>query len=222
MRSKNILIVGASGSGKVVIDIVRSEGKYNVAGFIDSKKGIGETVLGVPVLGDETVLSDMVEQHDISGLIVAIGDNFQRSIVSQRIAAFEPKLTFCSAVHARATIADDVVMGEGVVVMAGAVVNPGCHIGSFCLLNTGSILDHDSLMCDYSSLAPGTKVGGGCKIGEYSVLGIGSCMAHKLEVGKHTVIGAGANVVKSLGSNAVCYGSPARKVRSRVEGEEYL
>jgi acetyltransferase-like isoleucine patch superfamily enzyme len=106
--------------------------------------------------------------------------------------------------------------------MAGAAINPCCSVGRFCIMNTNSSLDHDSTLEDFASLAPGATTGGNCRIGQFSAVGIGAVMIHGIHVGEHTVIGAGSLVMKPIESFVVAYGSPARAVRNRKQGDEYL
>ena len=218
----NIVIVGSSGHAKVVIDIVRKEGKYNVAGLLDRFRNVGEKTAGYPVLGREEDLPELVEAHELKGAIVAIGDNFVRSTVVARINEICPDLPFVSAVHPDASVAMEVSIGEGTVVMAGVAINTCCSVGRFCILNTHSSLDHDSIMEDFSSLAPGAVTGGNCRIGQCSAVSIGAVLIHGIHVGEHTVIGAGSLVVKSIESFVVASGAPAKVIRSRKQGDKYL
>lgn len=131
-------------------------------------------------------------------------------------------LTFVSAIHPRASIARDVSVGEGTVVMAGATINPSCSIGRFCILNTNSSLDHDSIMEDFSSLAPFVTTGGNCRIGGYSAVSIGVVLIHGIYIGEHSIVDAGSTVVKNIDPFKVAYGTPARAIRSRQPGDKYL
>jgi sugar O-acyltransferase (sialic acid O-acetyltransferase NeuD family) len=218
----NIVIIGSSGHAKVIIDIVQQEGKVNVVGLLDRFRPIGEKALGYPILGKEEDLPELMNRHVLNGAIVAIGDNFLRSKVAARIKEICPDLPFVCAVHPKASIAREVSIGEGTVVMAGVSINPCSSVGRFCILNTNSSLDHDSILEDFSSLAPGATTGGNCRIGQYSTVGIGAVLIHGIDIGENTVIGAGSLVMKSIGSFVVAYGSPARVIRNRKQGDKYL
>ncbi len=218
----NIVIVGSSGHAKVVIDIVRQEGKYNIVGLLDRFRSVGDHTMGCPILGKEEDLPHLIQAHDLTGVIVAIGDNFVRAKVSAGIQEICPQLAFLSAVHPSASIASDVTLGAGTVVMAGVVVNPCASIGRFCILNTHCSLDHDSTLADFASLAPGVTTGGNCQIGPYSAIGIGAVLVHGIRIGAHSVLGAGATVLQSVDSFVVAYGTPAKVVRTRKPGDKYL
>ena len=218
----NIVIVGSRGHAKVVIDIVEQEAKYRIAGLIDGYRNVGEKTLNYQVLGSEADLPRLAAEYDLKGVIVAIGDNLVRSKVAAKVSEYCPQLPFVNAVHPRATIARSTTVGAGTVLMAGAIVNPDCRVASFCILNTNSSLDHDSVMDEYSSLAPGAITGGNCRISAFSAIGIGAVLRHGITVGEHSVIGAGATVLKDIEAYSVAYGCPAKKVSDRAPGARYL
>jgi len=174
-----IVLVGSSGHAKVLVDIILQEDKYKIVGFLDRFKTKGEKQLGYPILGSEDDLPELITSLDVSGIVIGIGDNFNRAVVANRIRQSMPGIPFVSAIHPKATIASSACIGEGSVVMAGASINPSSSIGKLCILNTNSSLDHDSVMNDFSSLGPGVSTGGNCIIGAYSAIGIGATLVHK-------------------------------------------
>lgn len=219
---ENIVLIGSSGHAKVIIDIVRRAGRYAIAGLLDEHREVGEQTLGCQVIGRENQLPTLVKAHGLTGVVIAVGDNDVRAAIASRVQAQCPGLPLMSAIHPRATVAEDVEIGEGTVVMAGVTVNPGASIGRGCILNTQASLDHDSVMEDFASLAPRVATGGHCRIGVGVAVGIGAVLGHGVHVGAHTVIGASSLVLQSIGAGVVAYGSPARVVRGRTPGTPYL
>jgi sugar O-acyltransferase (sialic acid O-acetyltransferase NeuD family) len=218
----NIVIIGSSWHAKVVIDIVQKENRYQIAGLLDRYRTVGDLTLGYRILGKEEDLPELIRTHSIQGAIVAIGDNFIRAKVVGLVREMCPSLPFVRAIHPSASIATEVSLGEGTVVMAGVAINPCTTVGRFCILNTRSSLDHDSVMDDFSSLAPGATTGGNCRIGQYSAISIGAVLIHGVEIGDHSVVGAASLVTTSIESGVVAYGTPAKTIRSRKQGEKYL
>ena len=122
---------------------------------------------------------------------MGIGDNSTRAKVADRFTAY----SFGKAIHPSAIIGREVEIGEGTVIMAGAIINPGCRIGRHCVVNTGASLDHDSVMEDFSHMAPGVHTGGNCRIGKYAFIGIGATLVQGVVLGEGVFIKAG-EVVK--------------------------
>ena len=218
----NIVIIGASGHGNVVLDCIEKEGKYRVVGFIDSFKKKGLSHNGYPILGTEFDLPYILSAYNVSGGIVAIGDNWLRKKMEDRVKAIVPELRYITAVHPNAIIGKRCAIGEGSVVLAGAVVNSGSVVGRFCILNTNSSLDHDSIIGDYSSLAPRVTTGGNLILGCFSAICLGASIIENVEIGDHTVIGAGALVLKHMPSMVIAFGTPATVIKKRKVGECYL
>jgi sugar O-acyltransferase (sialic acid O-acetyltransferase NeuD family) len=218
----NIVIIGSSGHAKVITDIVQREGRYNPVGLLDHFRVIGEETLGYPILGGEEDLPRLKDAYDLKGVVVAIGDNFVRSKMVAHIREVCPDLPFVSAIHPKASIASDVTIGEGTVIMAGVTINPCSSVGRFCILNSNSSLDHDSILDDYASLAPGVTTGGNCRIGRYSAINIGATLVNGVKIGEQSVIGAGALVMNTISSFVVAFGIPAKEIRSRKPGDRYM
>ena len=218
----NIALVGSSGQAKVIIDLVEKEGRYKIVGLIDAARSIGDSTLGYSVLGREIDLPALIVEYGLKGILIAIGDNSVRAIVAATILELCPNLPFVTAVHPSASIGKQTTLGPGTVVMAAAVVNPCCQVGRFCIVNTKASLDHDSVMEDFSSLAPGVTTGANCRIGTYSAVSIGAVLRHGITIGEHSVIGGGSYVTKDVEPFSIAFGTPARKIRDRQQGEKYL
>ena len=219
---KNIIVIGASGHAKVILDIVEKQGKYSVAGLLDREKAVGTEFFGYPVLGKEEDLPGLVKEKSIEAGIIAIGDNWTRSLAVQKILSLAPDFKFVSAVHPSAQIAKGVKLGKGTVVMANAAINSDSKIGDFCIVNTSASLDHDCLMEDYSSLAPNVATGGNVTIGKFSAICIGASLSHGISIGEHCVVGAVGFVQDDVPAYSVFHGVPARFIRKREKGEKYL
>jgi len=219
---RNIVIFGASGHGSVVMDCIEKEGKHNFVGYIDSFQKKGRQHNGYPILGNEYDLPYLIEKYNIKGGIVAIGDNWIRKIIVERILRIASDFCFVSAVHPTSTIGANVEIGPGSVVMPGVIINANSTIGNHCILNTNSSLDHDGLLCNFSSLAPRVCVGGNFILGTGSAICLGTNIIETITIGKHTIIGAGSLVVGNVDSYVLAYGSPAKKIRTRIAGEPYL
>ncbi len=219
---KNIVIIGASGHGSMILDCIEKEERYSVVGFVDSFKEKGTRRNGYPILGNELDLPGLIDEFDIKGAILAIGNNWTRKIVADSIGNIAPNLKMVTVIHPSVLIGKDVEIGKGSVIMPGAIVNANSRIGSFCVLNTNSSLGHDGIMEDFSSMASGVCTGGNLTLRQFSAVSLGANIIEHITIGKHSVIGAGSLVVKDVEPFSVVYGSPARFIRGRSEGDPYL
>jgi sugar O-acyltransferase (sialic acid O-acetyltransferase NeuD family) len=214
-------VVGASGHAKVIIDIVERQGRHKIAGIIDTFKARGTTLMGYHVIGPEDCLPGMLAAGEITGGIIAIGHNWVRCQMAQRIRERVPDFAFINAIHPSARIAREVALGQGIAIMAGVSVNPGTQIGDFCFLNTNSSVDHDNTLGEFSCLQPNAATGGNVGIGAFSAISLGANVIHGVTIGSHAVVGAGATVLSDIPDFAVAYGTPCRVIRRRQPEDSY-
>jgi sugar O-acyltransferase (sialic acid O-acetyltransferase NeuD family) len=209
-----LLVVGAGGHAKVVVDAARASGKYEILGILDQDSTRwGEAILAVPILGDERLLLD---RRLASALVViAIGDNATRARVAERLAAMGA--TFTTVVHPSCSLGEDVALGHGTVVLAGVVVNSGSVVGRHVILNTSSSVDHDCRIGDFVHVSPGVRLAGGVHVGAHAHLGIGACAVPNVSIGAGSIVGAGAAVIADVADAAVVVGVPARPLKSAKE-----
>jgi len=217
-----IVVVGASQYGRFAIDAIDQRGDDTVVGLVDDEPGEDAELSGYPVLGPIDDLVDLVRSHRLDAAVVAVGDNWTRSLVVARVRALCPSLRFATVIHPSAQIGVRTVLGAGTVAQAGVIVNNDCHVGEHVYLGTACSVDHDGRVDDYASLSPNVATGGGTSIGAFTAIGVGAAISHGVTIGDHSVIGAGSVVVRDQPSHVVAFGSPATVRRRRVEGDAYL
>jgi sugar O-acyltransferase (sialic acid O-acetyltransferase NeuD family) len=216
LQLRPLVIFGSSGHAVSVANVALSAG-YKIECFIDGKKN-GSDLLGYKIMGDIAGPGNA----DSLSFAIAIGDNAAREKVYKDLVEKFPNLHFPSLVHTSAVISFFTEIGDGTVVMPKAVLGPNSKVGKFCLINTQASIDHDSVMLDYSSLAPGALTGGNVEIGLRSAISIGAIIKHGLKIGDDSVVGANSYLNKDLPNNQVAYGTPAKQVRMRNIGDAYL
>ena len=219
---RSVLIVGSSGHGRAVLDVVRCHYALGEIALLDDFiRGISQ-VHGVEYVGGTDDIGKVYESLRYSGVIVAIGDNWNRRVVVEKLKMLCPDIKFLTMIHSSAYVSRDAVIGEGSVVMPGAVVGPGTRIGPHCVINSRASVDHDCSLADFASVAPGVTLGGNVSLGEGCFVGLGANIIQRVCVGRHTVIGAGSTVLSNIGDNVVAYGTPAKEMKSREPEESCL
>jgi sugar O-acyltransferase (sialic acid O-acetyltransferase NeuD family) len=205
MKNK-LIIIGASGHGKVVADISIKMNKWQSIAFLDDDESI-KTSMGLEVIGRT---ADAFTYKDEADLFVAIGSNATREKIQEKFIA--KGLNVVSLIHPSAVIGTDVEIGIGTAVMAGVVINSSSRIGKGCIINTSSSLDHDNVIEDYVHISPGVKMAGTVKVGKGSWIGIGSVVSNNVNICSGCKVGAGAVVVKDITEPGTYVGVPVRKI----------
>lgn len=219
---KNIVIIGASGHARMIIDIIERQKEYKIIGLIDSYKTVNESLFSYKVIGKEDIIPELIRDNKIVGGIIAIGDNYQRHQMYLKLNKICENFNYITAIHPSAVIGKNVTINNGTVLMPNTVVNANSKIGVNCIINTQSSLGHDSLMGDFSSLAPGVNTGGHVIINHNTSIGIGTCIIGGVKIKEHSVIGAGSVVIKDIEAFKLVYGNPAKEIRDRAINETYF
>lgn len=202
-----LIIIGASGHGKVVADIALQMNRWKTITFFDDNESL-ESSFGLDVSGTSTQAIAHTKDADV---FVAVGNNAFRERLYAQIEAKGSKLPVL--IHPHAIIAPDVKLGDGSVIMAGVVINASSKIGKGCIINTSATVDHDSIIEDFVHVSPGVNLAGGVTIGKSSWIGIGSIISHNLSVTDNCMIGAGAVVVKDITEPGTYVGVPAKRIK---------
>jgi len=216
MASRPVIVVGAGGHGKVVVNLLLALGRTVVAAVEKTQPSSPRNVLGVPVEGgDEVVLA-----HDPATVELALGIGMPTERPIEGLAArraeavrFEARgYSFPPLVHPAAVVGAECSIAAGAQIMAGAVLQPCCLIAPFVIVNTGANVDHDCILCEGSHIAPGATLGGSVCIGRETLIGIGATVLQGVTVGSHALIAGGAMVTKDIGDRECCMGVPARRL----------
>ena len=204
-----LVVIGAGGHARVVIDAIEKEGRFAVAGVLDDAASPGTEFLGYRILGGREVID---QPGTPRRAVVAIGAAAARGAWLAHLMDLGYELPV--VVHPRAEVGRGVELGAGTVLLAGAVVNTGARLGRGVIVNTGASVDHDCLLGDLVHVAPGARLAGNVRVGQRAHIGIGACVIQGLELGADVIVGAGAAVVNTIPAGTTVVGVPARPVRT--------
>ena len=218
LQSKPWVLLGAGGHASVVLALLR-ELHCEVLGVSDPAL-LAQSVWewqGLPVCNDATVLA----QHLSTDIFLANGVGFvQTPEPRQRVFDTYAQMgyVFPALVHPFSWVAADVLVGEGVQIMAGGVVQAGTQLGVNTLVNTGARIDHGCQIGPHSHLACGAILCGDVQLGSHTFIGAGAVVIQGISLGDHCTVGAGSVVLHSHGSHHRLVGTPARSIPNTPKG----
>jgi sugar O-acyltransferase (sialic acid O-acetyltransferase NeuD family) len=209
--SKPVIILGAGGHARVLIDALQQLGT-DIMGITDPDKTLwGQSYMDIDILGADEKIFDIHPERIL--LVNALGSIKSTTARQKLFETWHGKgYSFASVVHPKAVVARSVTLAEGVQVLAGAIINPHTTIGVNSIVNTGAILEHDCVVGEHVHLAPGVRIAGNITIGNSTHVGIGSTIIQGLTIGHNCLIAAGAVVIHSVPDNAVVMGVPGKIV----------
>ncbi|RKS50571.1 sugar O-acyltransferase (sialic acid O-acetyltransferase NeuD family) [Gillisia mitskevichiae] len=194
-------IYGASGHGKVIIDIAESINIPIEQIFDDNKN--------VSLLNGTPVIHDLDEIFLDSETIIAIGNNRIRKKVAD---SFTGRIAD-AIIHNSAIISPRSSINKGSVIMPSACVNSSTVIGKHCIINTASTIDHDCELGDYVHISPNAAIAGNVIIKEGTHIGIGAVVIPGIKIGKWATVGAGAVIINDIPDYAVVVGNPGKVIK---------
>ncbi len=210
--TKELAIVGASGHGKVIADIAEQLGF--IVNFYDDAYPSKTHIEHWPIHG---TCADLIALNNTkttlsNDVVVAIGNN---EIRQQKIQLLQQNsFNLITLIHPTAVISQYSKIAPGTVIFAGAVINAFVKVGVGCIINTAAVIEHDSVIDDFTHICPNVALAGGVAVGSKSWVGIGTRVKQLITIGDNCLIGAGSTVIKNIPDNVTAFGSPAVVIKS--------
>ncbi|WP_426955882.1 acetyltransferase [Muricoccus radiodurans] len=206
-----LVVIGAGGHAKVVIEALRAAGFPEPLGLVDPHPP-APVVLGLPVLGGDEAL-ERLRAEGTDAAVIALGGNGLRLRIGDRLVGMGFALP--SVVHPAAQISPSATVAEGAVVMARACLGPDARVGRLAIVNTNAVVEHDNEIGEGAHVAPGCALAGNVTVGARALVGVGSAVRPGVTIGADAVIGAGSAVVRDIPPGARVGGAPAMPLAPR-------
>lgn len=212
MIQKPIIIFGAGGHTKVLIDTLQCQ-SANILGVTDPDPEMhGKDVMGIPIIGDD----NSILQYGVNDILLVNGLGIVNHS-NRRMQIYdtfkERGYRFTRVIHPSAVISAGAYLAEGVNVMAGAIIQTLATIGVNTIINTMSSIDHECIIGNHCHVAPGVTISGGVKIADNVLIGAGATIIQGVKLGIHCVVAAGAVVIRDVPDGATVMGVPAKVVK---------
>lgn len=209
---KKYIVIGAGGHARVLQDILSLK-SLEIIGFTDiNPVNHGLKIGGSIVIGNDDIIFNY--PADSLYLVNGLGSLPDDDGKHQRLYEYFKKLgySFASLLHPSVVISQEVLIAEGVQVMAGAVVQTGSTLDENCIINTGAIIDHDCHIAKHVHIAPGAVLSGGVKVGKAVFIGAGAVVIPGVKIAAKSIVAAGAVVCCDVLEGKMVRGVPAREV----------
>ena len=212
MKAKpRVVLLGGGGHARVLLDCLLVCADTEIVGVLEADPSrVGNLIYGVPVLGNDELLGEMIGRgatHFVVGL-GGVGDNGPRRRLFE--AGLAAGLQPLSVRHPSAVLSVWAQVGDGCQLLPGCIVNAGARLGANVIVNSGAIVEHDCEVGDHVHIATGAKLASTVKVGALGHIGAGATVIQCRTVGTGATVGAGAVVVKDVEPGTVVAGVPAR------------
>lgn len=209
---EKIAIIGSGGFAREVLtlieDINRQIATYEIMGFIDNDTSM--VIHGYPVIGDDEQVNNTKEALSV---VLAVGEPHLKRKIRNKYT--NPLVKFPTVIHPSVLIGDKntVAIGDGCIICAGCILTTDIVIKDYVTLNLMCTVGHDTEIGNYCSFMPSVNISGEVRIEEGVYVGTGAKIINQLEIGKNTIVGAGAVVAKRLPADCTAVGVPAKPVK---------
>lgn len=205
MRDR-IIIYGCGGHARSVLSTLQQKNEKREIVLVDYNAKDDEKILDCKVVRT-------MELGKNDKVILAIGDNKKRTELYKKLCERNTKTYFMSVLARTAIVGKGAKVGDGVFIGENAYIGPEAKVGNNTIINTASIIEHETLVGENAHIAPNVTICGRCKIGNNVFIGAGSVVKDNISIIDNVIIGAGSVVVKNIFQTGVYIGIPARKLR---------
>lgn len=204
-----LVVIGAGGHSKVVMDIVSASGEYGVMAILDDRFNeafIEDGMTYAPISYSNQLILDRNPFF-----IIGIGDNVVRQRIAEELISLSAN--FATLIHPSAIISSSVHIGKGTVVMPNSVVNANTIIGSQVIINSSSVIEHDNVIEDFAHISPGAILTGNVQVGTGTQIGASATVIPGKKLGNWSIIGAGSTIITDIPDHVTAVGTPAKIIK---------
>jgi sugar O-acyltransferase (sialic acid O-acetyltransferase NeuD family) len=212
-KTSAMLIAGAKGFAKQLLDVVFQLGLENGLVFYDDYDQELISVFGYPVLKTPAEAGEYFQKFG-PDFVLGTGNPRIRKMMMERLEQAGGNCV--SLVSPLARVAKFAEIRKGACIMTGAVVENDAIIGEGVLVNLNALVCHDSQVGDFVEISPGAVLTGGCIAGAGSFIGAGAVINPGVRIGKNVVVGSGAVVVRDIEDHSLAVGVPAAVIKKRT------
>lgn len=206
----NLILVGAGGLAREVVEAVDAGNRYRILGIVDDDVTLhGTSIAGLPVLGG---IDQLYWDHS-SYIVICVGRGQTRRQIVEQLTAHDVGICrYGTVVHPSVHIPPSCFVGVGSVFLAQVAVTADAHIGRHVVAMPNVTVTHDNVVGDFATLCAGVSLAGGVTVGSGAYLGTNASVRQNLRVGDDSTLGMGASLLTDLPDGETWAGVPARRL----------
>ncbi|GAB58437.1 biotin/lipoyl-containing protein [Rheinheimera nanhaiensis] len=211
------IIGGVSGGGAMIIidAILRQPQQQAVAVFDQNPAFIGQSILGVPVVG---AADDLLEQYLHDGIIDKVVIGFNRDL-AQRAELFNQLqakgIPFANVIDPSAELRNHVILGVGNIILANVYIGPCTEIGNNNFLTAGIHIEHGNKVGSHCAFGPAVATSGNVVVGNGVRFAAGIVVEPDVCIGDNCVISSGAVIVGNVAADSVVKINYSQQIKAR-------
>ena len=191
---KNLLLIGAGGHAKSVIDLVNFIDYLDIVGIVGTQSERGGKVLGYEVIATDNELEILREKYQYA--FISVGQ-IKTCSIRKKIAKklINLRFEYPNIISPFSIISSFSDMGFGNFIGHGAILNSSSKIDNHCIINSNALVEHGVVVNSFSHISTGVILNGDVVIGEGSFIGSGSIIREGVNIPPNTIISAGSRIM---------------------------
>ena len=198
---ERLLIVGAGQGAMLIADVVARVPSQRLVGILDDRADLrGESILGIPVLGDLSDLTPLWDKGVFDAAVIAMS-NHRDARIRVYESCVESGIALANVVDPSVVIGIGAKLGQGNLIFANSIIGPFTIIGDNNFLSTMTVVSHHCKMGDHIRSGPGVFISGSVTIGDRVRFGANIGIEPYLTIGAGAVIASGSAVTRDVPEN---------------------
>lgn len=207
---KDIIIVGAAGFGREVLQWIKDINKitptWNIKGFLDDNE---HALDGYEC--DYHVIGSIKDWKPADNEVFALAVAFP-SVKEKIVGILKSKgAEFATVIHPTSIVGEFCHLGEGIIITPRCKISPNVIVEDFATI-LGCGVGHDAYIGAYSTLCGYCAICGHAVIGKRVFVGTSAVVAPSKRVGDDAFLAMGSMVMSNVKAGKKVMGNPARKI----------
>jgi sugar O-acyltransferase (sialic acid O-acetyltransferase NeuD family) len=211
MNKEPIILIGGGGHCRSVIDVIESQGQYEIFGIVDMPDKVGTKVLGYPIIGSDSEKELKEFKAQCPNFLVTVGQVKSaqlRKKIFHRIKVAGGQLPII--ISPKAHVSKHAKVEEGTVIHHFAMINANAKVGVNCIINSGALIEHDAVVGNHCHISTHGVINGAARVGEGAMVGSNACMLPMASLPENSMLAASSILTQAVVEPGIYLGHPAK------------
>lgn len=195
----NIILIGAGGHAKSCVNLLESQKKFKISGFVDNKN---KSFFNYSFLGKDKLLSEIRKKYKYA--IISIGqikNPKPRKLIYDKLIKLNFNLPTIISKHSLISKYSDI--GESTLIFNQVFINTHVSIGNNCIINNKVNIEHDVAVGNNCHISTGALINGNVDIGNNVFIGSGAIIFNDCKIGDNVIVSGGSIIKKDIKKNTI-------------------